>query len=95
MCNSCTSCQGVTRQQPVTLELSACGPVVLLLSVCDAIPGPAEPAVLWLCVHMLPFCSENVQSRSLTAPLEMLVATPTRLLQVLDHGRVALGDVRW
>jgi superfamily II DNA/RNA helicase len=43
----------------------------------------------------LPACSENIQSRSLTAPLEVLVATPTRLTKVLEHGRVALGDVRW
>jgi superfamily II DNA/RNA helicase len=36
-----------------------------------------------------------MQSRSLSAPLEVLVATPTRLIKVLEHGRVALGDVRW
>lgn len=46
-------------------------------------------------VPCLPVCSENIQSRSLTAPLEVLVATPTRLTKVLEHGRVALGDVRW
>jgi hypothetical protein len=40
-------------------------------------------------------CSENLLSRSLTAPLEVLVATPTRLMKVMEHGRVALGDVRW
>lgn len=35
----------------------------------------------------------SLQKRSLAAPIDVLVATPTRLLQHAEAGNVALGDV--
>jgi superfamily II DNA/RNA helicase len=35
------------------------------------------------------------QAKAMSGPVDMLVATPQRLLQHQQAGNVALGDVQW
>jgi hypothetical protein len=48
-----------------------------------------------LCVVYLLSHRMHQLARSLTAPLEMVVATPNRLGKVMKEGGIALGEVRW